>query len=504
MIRIYDANETRQYITQIDGGYVFDDGKGHKNYGLLTPAGYNSIPKLYVEGALSQISKVIPIDWLDLDIYIVPMCMLTYNEIEQRFIGSVINGQSWKGVITLGDRYGKVSYEEVASTLLHEIGHELAYRYIDDTPFDLIDTPEYKRFKELAGIEKFYEHNTIWEDRPGEILAETIRYFVGQQDPIFNYNPYVCFDSADDPKPSREAYEYLISFIGNEVKPQPEPDPIIPPQPPVQEEPKSTNKVIIDISHHQIPGNIDYDKLAKQISFAIVRTQYGSRLIDKYYRTHHAELRKRGIPTAAYAWVRGINEKDMEIEATDFYNRTKDINPTFWFLDVEEQSMADMRSGVKAYVKKLRELGAKKIGVYIAHHLYEKFNLDMNDFDAVWIPHYGVNNGKVNSTPKYECDIHQYTSTGRLEGYNGNLDLNRLMGTKPLEFFISENYIKDYFKDDNGKWHEKFNNRLAELGIIEGDGQGNIRPEDYAKRAEVFKIASVLYDLIMEEVNKSK
>mgnify|MGYP001432913291 CR=1 FL=1 len=192
---------------------------------------------------------------------------------------------------------------------------------------------------------------------------------------------------------------------------------------------------IVDLSHHQVPSEIDYDKFAKQLDWAIIRTQYGSKLIDRHYKTHHAELRKRDVPTAAYAWVRGINIKDMEIEATDFYNRTKDLNPTFWFLDVEEESMKDMRAGVSAYIRKLRSLGAEKVGVYIGHHLYKSFNLDLSEADAVWIPHYGRNDGTVNSKPKYTCDLHQYTSTGRLDGYSGNLDLNRIISDKPLSFF---------------------------------------------------------------------
>jgi len=193
--------------------------------------------------------------------------------------------------------------------------------------------------------------------------------------------------------------------------------------------------VIIDISHHQDPKKMDYDKLAKQVDLVIIRTQYGSKTIDRHYKTHHAEFNKRGVPTAAYAWVRGVSLKDMEVEATDFYNRTKDLNPTFWFLDVEEESMKDMRGGVKAYVKKLRQLGAEKIGIYIAHHLYKSFNLNLEEVDAIWIPHYGVNNGKVNSTPSYPCDLHQYTSVGRLDGYNGDLDLNRIVSNKSLEYF---------------------------------------------------------------------
>src|SRR5690606_26467823 len=193
--------------------------------------------------------------------------------------------------------------------------------------------------------------------------------------------------------------------------------------------------MIIDISHHQNPAKMDYDKLAKQVDLVIIRTQYGSLTVDRHYKTHHREFQKRGVPTAAYAWVRGVSEADMRKEARDFYNRTKEFNPTFWFLDVEEQSMSNMRKGVKAYVDELRKLGAKKVGAYIAHHLYAKFNLDTSDFDAVWIPHYGKDNGQVTSKPKYPCDLHQYTQRGRLDGYSGYLDLNRIVGSKSLSYF---------------------------------------------------------------------
>lgn len=193
--------------------------------------------------------------------------------------------------------------------------------------------------------------------------------------------------------------------------------------------------MIIDLSHHQVPSKLNYDQLAKQVKLVIIRTQYGSRLIDRHYKTHHQEFQKRGIPTAAYAWVRGVSINDMEVEATDFYNRTKKYNPTFWFLDVEERSMNNMRSGIRAYMKKLRSLGAHKVGVYISHHLYKTFNIAVDEFDAVWLPHYGRNDGTHNSKPSFPCDLHQYTDRGRLIGYNGNLDLNRLTRTKPLSYF---------------------------------------------------------------------
>jgi len=197
--------------------------------------------------------------------------------------------------------------------------------------------------------------------------------------------------------------------------------------------------MIIDISHHQAPKDIDYDKLAKEVDLVIIRTQYGSRLIDRHYKTHHEQFQSRGVPTAAYAWVRGVSISDMEKEATDFYNRTKSFKPTFWFLDVEEKSMANMRAGVDAYLQKLRALGAEHVGVYIGHHVYKKFNIDTSAFDAVWIPHYGRNDGTLNSKPKFPCDIHQYTDRGRLAGYRSYLDLNRLIDKRKLSFFTKNN-----------------------------------------------------------------
>jgi len=247
-----------------------------------------------------------------------------------------------------------------------------------------------------------------------------------------------------------------------------EPEPI--------EEQKEGDLMIIDISHHQDPNLIDYDKLAKEVDFVIIRTQYGSSLIDRHYKTHHAEFRKRGIPTGAYAWVRGTSMKDMEQEATDFYNRTKDLKPTFWFLDVEEKSMNDMRAGISAYVNKLRELGAKKIGVYIAHHLYTQFNLDLTEFDAVWIPHYGINNGLINSEPSFACDIHQFTSTGRLDGYNGNLDLNTIISDKSLSYFTGGAEME--FKDIKTHWAKDYIDYVVDNGLMKGYEEGETGPKD--------------------------
>ena len=196
--------------------------------------------------------------------------------------------------------------------------------------------------------------------------------------------------------------------------------------------------IILDISEWQVPSQIHYDVLSRQIGGVIVRIQYGSNYEDKHYRTHLAAFQKYNVPVAVYAWVRGTSIADMEKEASDFYRRAKSFQPTFWWLDVEEQSMTDMRSGVEAYRKKLKRLGAKKVGAYIANHLYRQFNIDTKKFDAIWLPTYGQNTGIYqgnNPTATSEYHLHQYTDQGRLAGYSGNLDLNR----------IAKGEITDYF-----------------------------------------------------------
>ena len=63
-------------------------------------------------------------------------------------------------------------------------------------------------------------------------------------------------------------------------------------------------------------------------------------------------------------------------------------------------------------------------------------------------------------------------------------------------------YMKDYFKDDNGAWHEKFNNRLAEKGIIQGYEDGTVKADQQITRGEVNKIVSEAIDFILEEVKE--
>ncbi|MCU5087546.1 glycoside hydrolase family 25 protein [Bacillus cereus] len=183
---------------------------------------------------------------------------------------------------------------------------------------------------------------------------------------------------------------------------------------------------IADLSHHQ--EYINWGLASKELDFAILRVQDGSRVVDRRYNEYVTGCKAYGVPFGNYAFCRFVSENDARIEARDFWERG-DKDALLWVADVEVKTMGDMRAGTQAFIDELRRLGAKTVGLYVGHHTYNQFEASRIKADFVWIPRYG------GSKPSYPCDLWQYTETGRLAGVNGNVDLNYLTGSKPLEWF---------------------------------------------------------------------
>ncbi|HFU4459544.1 TPA: glycoside hydrolase family 25 protein [Streptococcus suis] len=202
-------------------------------------------------------------------------------------------------------------------------------------------------------------------------------------------------------------------------------------------------KPIIDVSAWQRPSEIDYDTLSKNISGAIVRIQSGSHTksentatdrngLDKSFATHIKEFQTRDIPVAVYAYVTGNSIENMKEEARSFYKAANQYKPTFYWLDVEEYTMDDMNAGVEAFRKELETLGAKNIGIYIGTYFMEDHSINVDKFDAIWIPTYGDDSGYYNAAPSTDLDydLHQYTSRGYVNGFDYHLDLNLITTLK--------------------------------------------------------------------------
>lgn len=181
---------------------------------------------------------------------------------------------------------------------------------------------------------------------------------------------------------------------------------------------------ICDISHHQ--PTVNYDKFIADTALIILRPGYrgtgGSVKQDTCFVQHADALKARGVRFGTYFYSIADTEEKAREEARMYYKWAKDYDPLFWAMDAEKDSIT--KKAIVAFVNELRKLGAKKVGCYVANHLYEKYDYASirDKMDFTWIPRYG------STPPKYKCDLWQYTSTGSVSGISGNVDLNKITG----------------------------------------------------------------------------
>ena len=197
------------------------------------------------------------------------------------------------------------------------------------------------------------------------------------------------------------------------------------------------NPKIADVSEWQ--GNINWSLAKDDLNMAIIRAQYGTNYKDKYLDRNQKEATKHDVPFGTYAYAQYINANDAKTEARALYNRTSK-SAKFYVIDVEEFTVTSgtMRAATNTFVKELRSLTNKKIGLYVGHHTYTQFNLDTTKFDFVWIPAYR------SWKPDYKHDMWQYTDGGQVKGIAGGVDLNKLSNTKkPLSYYVGKTEAND-------------------------------------------------------------
>ncbi|MEH7463819.1 GH25 family lysozyme [Bacillus thuringiensis] len=196
---------------------------------------------------------------------------------------------------------------------------------------------------------------------------------------------------------------------------------------------------IVDISKWN--DSINWDVAAPQLDLAICRVQYGSKTVDRLYNQHVTNLESRGVSHAAYAYGCYVSVADAIVEANDFLARVSP-NAKFLVLDVEDDTLKSMRNknqlaeASQAFIDTCKAAGWK-VGLYVAHHMYNQYNLRSVQADFVWLPRYGSNEGSPQVKPTYPCDMWQYTDNGYINGV-GRVDINLLEGDKDLNWYIGD------------------------------------------------------------------
>lgn len=187
----------------------------------------------------------------------------------------------------------------------------------------------------------------------------------------------------------------------------------------------------IDVSHYQ--GNINWEKVKPQIDFAILRMGLGDDIPsqdDKQFERNYAECVRLGIPFAVYFFSYAVNKAKVAKEIAHIKRllNGKKINAPV-YIDVENTkgldwrtiSNADMLSIMQEFNAQLNTLGYK-MGIYSSRSAFwnEKMTDKWYDSISKWVAEYGAKVNNFNRT----YDIWQHTSKGRIDGINGNVDMN--------------------------------------------------------------------------------
>lgn len=192
-----------------------------------------------------------------------------------------------------------------------------------------------------------------------------------------------------------------------------------------------TKLIGIDVSEWQEPKAMNYAKIAEQIDFAILRVGVtGTRTGATYYKdsefeNHYRGFKNVGIPMGVYWYSCANTEAEGIAEARKCLQLIEGKEFEYpIYIDVEDavhQGKTDPATLTKAVIAfcETIETAGYYVGIYASLSWFNR-NLvfDMLDPYDVWIACW------TKDKPDKRMGMWQFTSSGRFEGYSGNLDVN--------------------------------------------------------------------------------
>lgn len=184
----------------------------------------------------------------------------------------------------------------------------------------------------------------------------------------------------------------------------------------------------IDVSKHQ--GVINWDKVKPQVDFAIIRCGYGSDMTsqdDIKFKANVDACVRLGIPYGIYLYSYADTEAKLESEIKHTLRLIKDTTPFCVYFDMEDASTtklgkAKLTQFGLTFCKAMVDAGYKA-GIYANQYWFRTY-LDPKAFASagysVWCAKYATSEPDISA----DYDIWQYSSSGRVDGISGNVDMN--------------------------------------------------------------------------------
>lgn len=190
----------------------------------------------------------------------------------------------------------------------------------------------------------------------------------------------------------------------------------------------------IDISHHQNGINIG----ATGVDFVICKATEGNGYTDPCCDKLYQEAKRCGKKLGVYHFARPDLGNSAEAEADWFVSQIQGyIKEAMLVLDWERGNLNNP-TWVKAFCDRVYSKTGVKPVVYMSASPANSYDWSSvaNDNYELWVANYGVNDGQPHEEAfnKYPLKywnfyaLWQYTSKGRVNGYNGNIDMNYFYG----------------------------------------------------------------------------
>jgi len=192
----------------------------------------------------------------------------------------------------------------------------------------------------------------------------------------------------------------------------------------------------VDVSHWQ--GRIDWRAVREDgVVFAFIKATEGRDLVDPNFARNWGAARQAGVKRGAYHFYRP--NVPASVQARHFLRTVShgagDLPPV---LDVEVTggaTPAQLRRGIRTWLEIVeRETGKRPI-VYVNPRVARYIDPEMRRH-ALWIAHYRATQPPIPGDWT-RWTFWQYSSSGRVDGIRGRVDLNRYRGTlDQLQGFI--------------------------------------------------------------------
>lgn len=193
----------------------------------------------------------------------------------------------------------------------------------------------------------------------------------------------------------------------------------------------------IDVARYQHGGSLSWPAVRRDgVRFAFVKATESDSYVNPYYSSDDTRARRAGIYTGAYHFAQpsvgsaGDQARYFVSQGGSFHQQG-DLPPV---LDLEQANglgVRQLRGWVRRWLATVESLTKRKPLIYTSPSFWSVYMGNTAEFTKyrLWVANYNVDQPTVpGAWPRWT--FWQWTSTGRVDGISGDVDVNAFQGSR--------------------------------------------------------------------------